>query len=267
MKKIFIFSLLMLFSLQGAFSQDAGIAADEGAVFSKAEIALANEDPLSFTIDPASVRVELISKTVTAKPKADDRGVIGDIVKIINIANKIWKIVQRNAPVVGAETKYAAAVPDNATSPNQLYEWKGPDTYKYKFHAKNLYGAEVVSVTYKVVFSYGGKFDGKGAYLTGVTIVPGAINVSWGYKLYMSAFVPETTITNIGTYENPIAVMQLKLSSKIASPLKEWNGNSVYLINGNGAMEEIVSPFALEKRMEDIKSALPMLNPEKVFNN
>ena len=232
--------------------------------FTRAEIEAASADPMRYTIDPESIRVELISKSAPAAAQ-EERGVIGTIVTIVNIANKIWGIIKENAPVVEAETKYAAAVPESASSPNQLYAWQGPAAYEYRLRAKNMYGPETVSVTYKVLFSYGGKFDGKGAYLTGVTIVPGAMSVSWGYKLSMSAFVPDTTITNLGTYENPLAAMQLKLSTKIASVLKEWDGNSVYLIKGDGGMKEIVSPFHAALKVGDTPSTKALLDPATVF--
>jgi len=226
--------------------------------FTKAELAAAQADPLRYTLDPESVTVELVSAQA---PVWNEKGVVGSIVTIINIANKIWGIIKDNAPVAEVETKYAAAVPEGATSPNQLYEWQGPATYEYKIRAKNAYGAETVSVTYKVVFNYGGKFDGKGQYLTGVTIVPGAMNVAWGYKLSMNAFVPDTTITNLGTYEAPLAAMQLKLSTKIASVLKEWDGNSVYHIKGNGEMKEIVSPFKAQLEAGDTAVTSQLLSP------
>ncbi|MBI4351764.1 MAG: hypothetical protein HY550_10010 [Elusimicrobia bacterium] len=257
MKKLVILAVLASMLPLSAHCQETASA------FSKAEIDAAQADPLRYTLDPESVTVELIS--VSAPAAREERGVIGGIITIINIANKIWGVIKDNVPVVEVETKYAAAVPEGAASPNQLYEWKGPSTYEYKLRAKNLYGAETVSVVYKVVFSYGGKFDGKGRYLTGVTIVPGAVNVSWGYKLGMAAFVPDTTITNLGTYEDPLAAMQLKLSTKIASVLKEWNGNSVYLIRGDGAMKEIVSPFPAAAKAGDTAVSAQLLDPAAVF--
>ena len=257
MKKLFILAVLASMLPLSSYCQETAPA------FTKAEMDAAQADPMRYTIDPESVTVELLS--VSAPAPREERGVIGSIVTIINIANKIWGVIKDNVPVVEVETKYAAAVPEGASSPNQLCEWKGPSTYEYKLRAKNMYGAETVSVTYKVMFSYGGKFDNKGAYLTGVTIVPGAVNVSWGYKLGMSAFVPDTTIVNLGTYEDPLAAMQLKLSTKIASVLKEWNGNSVYLIKGNGEMKEIVSPFPATLKAADTAAGKPLMEPAKVF--
>lgn len=251
MKKLAIFVLLA--SLLPAMAQ-----CQDNPAFTKAELAAAQADPLRYTLDPESVTVELVSAQA---PVWTEKGVVGSIVTIINIANKIWGIIKDNAPVTEVETKYAAAVPEGATSPNQLYGWQGPATYEYKIRAKNAYGAETVSVTYKVVFNYGGKFDGKGQYLTGVTIVPGAMNVAWGYKLSMNAFVPDTTITNLGTYEDPLAAMQLKLSTKIASVLKQWDGTSVYHIKGNGEMKEIVSPFKAQAEAGDTAVTRQLLNP------
>ena len=258
MKKLVISTVLASMLPLSAYCQGTAPA------FTKAELAAAQADPMRYTLDPESITVELVSVSAPA-PVGQERGVIGSIVTIINIANKIWGIIKENAPVAEVETKYAAAVPEGASSPNQLCEWKGPSTYEYKLRAKNMYGAETVSVTYKVVFSYGGKFDNKGAYLTGVTIVPGAMNVSWGYKLSMSAFVPDTSITNLGTYEDPLAAMQLKLSTKIASVLKEWDGNSVYLVKGSGEMKEIVSPFPAPLKVSDTAAGKPLFDPARVF--
>ncbi|MHB0996931.1 MAG: hypothetical protein ACYC2I_11230 [Elusimicrobiales bacterium] len=251
MKKLAILVLLASLLPARALCQD-------NPAFTKAELAAAQADPLRYTLDPESITVELVSAQA---PVWSEKGVVGSIVTIINIANKIWGIIKDNAPVTEVETKYAAAVPEGASSPNQLYGWQGPATYEYKIKAKNMYGAETVSVAYKVVFNYGGKFDGKGQYLTGVTIVPGSMNVAWGYKLSMNAFVPDTTITNLGTYEDPLAAMQLKLSTKIASVLKAWDGTSVYHIKGNGEMKEIVSPFKAQPEAGDTAVTRQLLSP------
>lgn len=264
-KQLLLLALSVLLPFSRAFSQEAVTAPEDKAVFTKAEVSAAALDPLRYTIDPESVSVELTGRTSSAAAGPEERGVIGSIVTIVNIANKIWGIIKANAPVADVETKYAAAVPEGALSPNQLYGWKGPETYEYKFHAKNMYGGEMVTVSYKVVFSYGGKFDGKGAYLTGVTIVPGTIEVGWGYRLSMNAFVPDTTITNIGTYADPKAAMQLKLSSRISTVLKEWDGNSVYLVKGDGELKQLVSPFKPAKRVEDLAAASPLLGNGQIF--
>ncbi len=130
MKKLFILAVLASMLPLSSYCQETAPA------FTKAEIDAAQADPMFYTIDPESVSVELVSKSSPAVQ--EERGVIGSIVTIINIANKIWGVIKDNVPVVEVETKYAAAVPEGASSPNQLCEWKGPSTYEYKLRAKNM---------------------------------------------------------------------------------------------------------------------------------
>ena len=117
------------------------------------------------------------------------------------------------------------------------------------------------------MFTYGGNYKGKGKYLTGVTIVPEKTSVAWGYRFDLSAEVPDSTVTNVGSYSNPLAALQLKSSWTIATALKESRGTSIYYIQGDGYMSELASPFKMGKNPEDISSMAPMLGPvDRVFN-
>lgn len=235
----------------------------------------AQKDPKFFQIDPDSIKLELIkeeeakdmsyiAQTTLDEFLAKDDDPLVIIEKIINIAQKIWGIIKDNAPVVSINTKYATAVPKGIESWTDLSNWKKPKVYTYGFYASNLYGITVIHVRYKVVYTYGGDYKGKGKYLTGVTIVPEKTNVAWGYRFDMSAEVPDTTVTNVGSYSNPLAALQLKLGWTIASVLKETRGTSIYYIQGDGYMNEIASPFKVE--IEDVESAAPLLGPaDEIF--
>ncbi|OGS11676.1 MAG: hypothetical protein A2234_01730 [Elusimicrobia bacterium RIFOXYA2_FULL_58_8] len=258
---------LTIFSGPCAFAQDT-------ARFSKSEADLAFRYPDAFTINPASVRVTLIS--VDEEPDMDYvklqerpgdlNSVLVSIEKIVNIAEKIWQIVDANKPVVNIESKYATAYPEGITSASQLSSWSKPKVASYAFYAENLYGAVMVNAKYKVAFSYNGTYKGKGKYLTGVAVIPTMADVGWGYRFYMSAAVPDSTIANTGTDAAPVAAMQLKLSWKIATALKQSDGTSVYYVQGDGYFEEIASPWKRnELRVEDLGSAAPLLTPGKVF--
>jgi hypothetical protein len=203
--------------------------------------------------------------TYLGPTKAGDPLVIID--QIINIFTKVWNIIQQNAPVVNIDTKYAAAMPQGITAWNQLAEWKKPKTYLYSFYAENLYGVKTIDVSYKVMYTAGGRYKGKGLYLTGVTVVPTVVDVAWGYRFSLAAAVADSTIANMGTEQDPIASLQMKLGWKISTAIKDSNGTSVYYIEGNGYFEEIASPFAKEAvKVENIGSAAPlMLEPSKVF--
>jgi len=246
---------------------------NDKADFRASEKLSARRDPKAYTIDPASIRITRLEAV-----EEKDLSYLGPVVsevggalviidQIINIASKVWNIIQQNAPVVNIDTQYAAAVPQGITAWNQLSEWKKPKSYIYGFRAKNLYGASTVDVKYKVIFTPDGKYKGKGRYLTGVTVVPTVVNVSWGYRFSLTAQVPDSTIINEGTDEDPIASLQLKIAWRISSAIKSTDGASVYYIRGDGGFEEIANPFARkEVKMEDVKSAVPLLlDPAGVF--
>ncbi|MEI7482974.1 MAG: hypothetical protein WCK75_11605 [Elusimicrobiota bacterium] len=242
------------------------------ATFTKSEASYARTDPDYFTINPASIKITRLEATeekdftYLGPLRMDVGGALIVIDQIINIATKIWDIVKQNAPVVEIDTKYATAVPQGITAWNQLSEWKRPKSYIYGFYAENLYGAKTIDVKYKVLFTPGGKYKGKGLYLTGVTVIPAATNVSWGYRFSLSAQVPDSTIANIGTDIDPVASLQLTSAWKIGTPVKESNGTSVYYIQGDGYFEEIASPFAREEvKIENVKSAAPLSDPAGVF--
>ena len=259
---------LVVFSGQPAVAQDA-------PVFSRLEIDFSKADPEYFTINPASIRVTLLGTSEEqdtsyvkmqepARPLAD---ILVSIEKIVNIAEKLWKIVEANKPVVNIESKYAVAYPEGVTAASQMSSWSRPKVYSYAFYAENLYGSVMINAKYKVAYSYNGAYKGKGKYLTAVAVIPTRAEVGFGYKFYMSATVPDSTITNTGTTADPVAAMQLKLSWWMATALKVMDGTSVYFIQGDGVCEEIASPWSkpVQIKVEDLKSAAPLLNAVKVF--
>ena len=261
---------VMFFCVTAVYA-DAPLQNDK-AVFTRSETDSAKTDPGYFTINPASIKITRLEVT-EEKDSAyigSKVGVGGSLViidQIINTATKIWDIIKQNAPVVNIDTKYATAMPQGITAWNQLTEWQKPKSYIYGFYAENLYGTKTIDVKYKVVFTAGGKYKGKGQYLTGVTVIPMTTDVLWGYRFSLAAQVPDSTIANVGTAKDPIASLQLKMAWKMATVIKESNGVSVYYIQGDGYFEEIASPFATKAvKIEDIKSAAPLsLDPAKVF--
>ena len=263
---------LLFLSGRPACAQDITFVVRPG--FTTAELAAAKADPLYYTLDPASVKSTLLRvdeepdmKYVRLQETACDlNGILISLESIVNIAQKAWAIIQANRPVADLETRYATAYPAGITAASQLSSWSRPKAYTYGFQARNAYGSVMVKSQYKAIFTYGGTYKGKGKYLTGVTVTPVSTGVSAGYKFYMSASVPNSTIVNTGTDADPQAALQLKLAWKIVTLVKESDGNSMYYVQGDGLFEELASPFKQkEVKLEELKSAAPLLNPEKVF--
>ncbi|MCX7641631.1 MAG: hypothetical protein N2Z20_03250 [Elusimicrobiales bacterium] len=177
--------------------------------------------------------------------------VIDTLDKIVNLAQKIWDIIEKNQPVVNISVNYANAIPYGLQHWTQLQGWSKPKTLKYSFVAKNGYGAEVVKVVYQVHATYGGNYQGKGKFLTGVTVEPISVETAWGYKVSLVAEVPDSTIANVGTHEDPIASMKVHLRWKIHTMIKDLQQQAIYYVDGTGKIEEIASPF---KKSTEIKS-------------
>lgn len=260
----------LFFAITPVYAQDKdqNPLKDDKATFDQYEIQTAYRYPDYYTINPASIKITVQEVTEEAdlsylpQPKAGEESPLVIIDQIVNIANKIWQIIKQNEPVSTIDVKYASAVPEGITAWNQLTEWKKPKTYVYGFYAENVYGITMVDVKYKVIYTYGGKYKGKGYYLTGVTITPTTVDVGWGYRFSLGASVPDSTITNIGTSANPVAALQLKLTWKISTVMKDSTGTSIYYIQGDGYFEEIASPFTVKaaeapKGIEEAKGLLP----------
>lgn len=272
-----VFLAIFAFSVASASAQELTERATDlnAPEFTKYEKDNSRVDPDYYTINKDSIKMKLVAVEdeqiinyvqLQEKDPKDLASMLVNIDSIVNIASKVWKIVEANAPVVNINTKYATAYPQGVTSATQLSGWSRPKSYTYSFYAENLYGMTMIDCTYKMSFTYGGSYQGKGKFLTGVAIIPSKVTAGWGYTFYMNAAVPDSTIANVGTAANPVAAMQMKLAWTMKTVLKEVDGTSVYYIEGNGYFEEIASPFKKKgKQIEEVKSAAQLLTPETLF--
>ena len=200
--------------------------------------------------------------TPAVDPLTNINNTIDTLDKIVNLMEKIFAIIEKNQPVVNVTTNYANAVPFGTTHWTQLQGWSKPATRKYAFSMKNAYGSEVVKVTYQVHYTYKGNFQGKGKFLTGVTIEPLNIVTAWGYKVTLVSEVPDSTVANVGTHEDPVASMQVQLKWTVHTMVKDITSKAIYYVQGDGALEEIGTPFQnakaikLEKKIEGAKTSV-----------
>lgn len=210
--------------------------------------ASAREPERLFLLDESSARIERLADPVPAAAAAPAtpgvEAVVKDIASIINLGEKILAIIEKNKPVIDVSVKYAAAVPDGVKHWTQLQGWSRPQTRRYAFSMKNLLGAKVVDVVYQVHWVYGGNYQGKGKFLTGVTIEPVSVWTVSGYKVSLSAEIPDSAVVNVGTHEDPVAALQARLKWTVHTSIKEIQQSALYYVEGTGEMTEIGSPFA-----------------------
>lgn len=194
---------------------------------------------------------------------------VGLIDQIVNLVDKIFSVIAKGQPVVNINVNYANAVPYGVSHWTQLQGWKTPVTRRYGFYAKNLYGIKVVDVEYQVHYTYGGSLNGVGQFLTGVTVEPIKVDTAWGYTVDMTAEVPDSTITNVGTSEYPIAAMQVQLRYSIHTIIKDSQERQIFYVRGDGifknltgsrtvSTEKVTTPNpevqkAVQKKIESMK--------------
>jgi hypothetical protein len=82
------------------------------------------------------------------------------------------------------------------------------------------------------MYSSGGSYNGKGKYLTGITIVPGNIQATRGWIIDSSMKLGG--IMNHGTRENPIVGAIITIKYQISNMGKATERNDTIHIRGDG---------------------------------
>ncbi len=206
-------------------------------------------DAGALTLDETSIRIEKFSapddledgadfgQTMTTTPLLED---------ITNIGSKFWTIIEANHPVADVRTQYATALPKGAIRWTDMTDWQPPRATTYELSARNIYGIQVLKIRYKVLRTFGGHYHGKGQYLTAVAVDPTFIDVAWGYSCTLEASVPESSVVNVGTSENPIAGMTATLTWRVKTVVRASQGKGMYFLDGSGALSEVGGLFSAD---------------------
>jgi hypothetical protein len=194
-------------------------------------------------IDPASIESEALrsafAEATNAPNESSPPSVVAELDaaevildRILSMGRKVWAVIEANKPVLSFTTQNASAVPTGVQSWLQLSGWQTPRAYVYRVTYENLYGIDVVDFSYRVMFTPGGSVNGRGRYLSNVTIVPNTIDVAWGFTFNASASVVNTI--NTGSATAPVAGMELLLTWSAESPLKKSENTASYFVRGDG---------------------------------
>lgn len=216
--------------------------------FSAAEIRAAATDPQRYTLDEATLSIERLGPSVSPTeipppPPAGGEGALPALGEIINIGRQLWAVIEANRPVVDVRTAYATALPKGLAHWSDLTGWQPPKGDVYRMTAKNVYGMTMVDVKFQVLRTTGGSYQGKGRYLTAVAVEPLLVEVGSGYRFDLTAAVPDTSVVNVGTSDDPVAAMMPVLTWRVRTVLKDSTGKSLYYVSGDGAFREVGGPF------------------------
>jgi hypothetical protein len=179
---------------------------------------------------PATVE-DRLSRTGTIIQAAKD---------IVALGEAIYELVKKGKPTNVTEYAPISVVPRDPITkeyvdPFDLEGFSIPVEKNFVAYAKNLAGATVVTFSYKVIFSYGGSYNGNGKYLTNVLIVPGKVETKFGWDF--NATMKLSGIMNHGTKAQPVAGIMVTVKYQMNSWSTALERNDTIHITGNGDLK------------------------------
>lgn len=194
-------------------------------------------------IDEGGVQPLFYSPVGAGAVQPDSNGMVQplatvDIGKIINIGKQFWQLAKDNK----STGKYTPgdvghALPKGVNSAMELASWKGPRYETYEALYENMVGYDLARMVYRVYFSFGGAYKGKGRYLTNVAVEALEVEAAIGYKFNATArtYPP----MNVGTDKDPQAAMQLTVSWSLDGPTDYEEGSASFLVRGDGWLTDL----------------------------
>lgn len=163
--------------------------------------------------------------------------------KLIGLGKKIWPIIEAGKPVVNTTfTPAISVLPRVEGEPHDvafynMANWEAPRQKSYQVDFKNGWGMNVISFTYNVSYQYGGSYQGKGRYLTGVDVSASNISVSWGFNFNATSNL--VSIANRGAQDDPVASATVKIQYEASSVLRNIQSAQSFHVTGAGDIQQV----------------------------
>jgi len=117
----------------------------------------------------------------------------------------------------------------------------------YRIAAENTFGIEVIRVKYLIMYNWGGKYEGRGEYLTNVKVASTQVHAKWGFDVDVEVEVLDAI--NVGSREAPVGALSLLVKYAIQSATTAHSEARPYFIRGDGLIKEVV-PTDVGKEMQ-----------------
>jgi hypothetical protein len=163
---------------------------------------------------------------------------------LVALGEAFYELVKKGRPSNVTEFAPISVVPRNAETkeyvdPFDLEGFSMPVERSFIAKVKNGTGSEVVNFNYKVLYSFGGSYDGKGKYLTNVMVVPGAVRTSYGWDF--NAKMTLSGVMNHGTRANPVAGAMVTIKYQMNSWSAAFERNDTIHVTGAGEMKNFMA--------------------------
>lgn len=232
--------LVLAIALGGATMAHAEDVDQKYYTISKMTVSEITQDSL---VGPEKIE-DIYEKTLDVRQlPGDPVDRVGRVISIardlVALGEDIYRLVIKGKP--SNKTSYAPIsvlprINGKAADILDTERWTMPVKRTYKVVYENAYGADVVTFRYSVMYSYRGSYNGKGAYLTSVQIIPEQVRTLFGFDF--TATMKLGGIVNQGTRDNPVAGATLLMEYTISSLVVAHNQTETFFINGRGGFKK-----------------------------
>lgn len=185
--------------------------------------------------------------TTDTKPTIGDRAeTAGKVIQaardMVALGEAIYDLVKKGKPSNVTEYAPISVVPRDPMTKEiaDVFDLEGfsmPVEKNYVAKVKNGTGKEVVNFAYKVVYSYGGSYNGTGKYLTNVLIVPSSVKTTFGWDF--NATMKLSGMMNHGTKADPVAGVMITIKYQMNSWSSAFERNDTIHITGRGEVKNL----------------------------
>ncbi len=209
----------------------------------------------SMMIDPDPTTPTTPPTTTPAPTFSDRVQQTGQVIQaakdVVALGEAIYALVEHGRPKVTTDYAPIDIVPRDpsnteadpakryAVSPFDMEGFSMPIEKMITAKVKSPTGGEAVVFQYKVVYSYGGTYNGVGKYLTGINIIPASIKVAHGWTFNSSMKL--TGMMNHGTKADPIVGAMITIKYSMSSMTQAFERNDTIYIRGDGQMKAMIA--------------------------
>ena len=168
-----------------------------------------------------------------------DPGKVISVAKdLVALGESVYSLVQKGKPTNTTTYAPISVVPKINGQPADVFDlenFKAPAKYTFEIKFYNLLNVNVVNFRYSVLFSYGGTYNGKGAYLTSVQIIPESVRTLFGFDF--TATMKLGGLQNSGSKANPVAGATLLLDYNVSSVMTKITKVNTFYVTGRGGFK------------------------------
>lgn len=159
---------------------------------------------------------------------------------LVALGESVYQLVLKGKPSVKSTYAPISVIPRVGGEPADIFELEGfsvPVKRTYQIKYNNLYDVTIVHFMFSVIYSYGGSYNGTGAYLTSVQVVPEYVKVLWGWDF--NATMKLGGLQNMGTRSNPVAGATIMIEYTASSMMTAISRNTSFFVTGKGALKQL----------------------------